>query len=201
MRRSRFAPPVAAAVVTVAVAVAVVTATSCGVPLDDEARPVSSDDVPAALRQDLTTTESTSTSRSETVTVWLVQEDRLVSARHDIAAPATPIDIVTEVAGGITAAERERSLRSALPDASVVVDVSVTGGVATVALAPTFGDIPPADQVLAVGQIVLTLTDLRGVGGVRFVVDDVAIAVPLPDGSTADRVVSRDDFIDLATTA
>ena len=45
---------------------------------------------------------------------------------------------------------------------------------------------------------VLTLTDQRGIGRVRFVVDDASIAVPVPSGETSGDSVSRDEFIELA---
>ena len=99
---------------------------------------------------------------------------------------------------GPTEAEQNRSLRTAIPGAAAVVEVSVARGVATVTLTPAFSEIPAADQVLAVGQIVLTLTDQRGIGRVRFVVDDASIAVPLPSGETSGDSVSRDEFIELA---
>ena len=96
---------------------------------------------------------------------------------------------------GPSTSEQDESLRSAIPDPSAVVDVSVAGGVATVNLTAAFSEIPANDQVLAVGQLVLTLTDLRGIGRVRFVVDDVQVAVPLPNGETSEDSVSRDEYL------
>ncbi|MEX0847413.1 MAG: GerMN domain-containing protein [Ilumatobacteraceae bacterium] len=130
--------------------------------------------------------------------IWLVRDDELVTTRHLIEAPATAQAALTELLAGPTSAEQERSLRSAIPDASVVIDVELLRGVATVDLSPSFSDIPAQDQVFAVGQIVLTMTDLRGVGRVRFVVDDAQIAVPLPSGDTSEDTVSREDYLAMA---
>jgi len=110
----------------------------------------------------------------------------------------TPQVALAELLSGPSEAEQNRSLRSAVPDAEVVIGVEVLGGVASVDLASTFSEIPASDQVLAVGQIVLTLTDLRGIGRVRFIVDEVQIAVPLPTGDASEGSVSRDDYIVLA---
>ena len=76
---------------------------------------------------------------------------------------------------------------------------TLSGGTATVQLAQEFLDIAPGDQVLALGQVVMTLTDLRGVGRVRFEIDGEAVATPLPDGTSTEDSVSREEFRSLAT--
>ncbi len=194
----------AVARLVVAAAFACTACTACGVPLEDDASPLSPDQLPDGLRPSASTivgeqVPDTSVDQ-EPVDVWFVREDRLSSARHRIDPPVTPERVLAELLTGPTEAEQDRSLRSAVPDAAVVTSVSVAGGVATVGLAPEFSDIPASDQVLAVGQLVLTLTDQRGIGRVRFVVDDAQIAVPLPSGESSDQSVSRDDYISLAAS-
>ncbi len=108
--------------------------------------------------------------------------------------PVTASEVVASLGEGPTAAEIDRGLRSAIPDATMVVSAEVAGGTATVELAADFSEIPPGDQVLALGQLVLTLTDLRGVGRVRFQVAGAPVATPLPDGTSTDDSVSREDF-------
>jgi spore germination protein GerM len=76
----------------------------------------------------------------------------------------------------------------------VLVGAESAGGTATVQLSSGFLEIPPGDQVLALGQVVLTLTDLRGVGRVRFEINGEAVATPLPDGTSTAAPVARDDF-------
>ena len=131
----------------------------------------------------------------EPIDVWLVRDELLSATRHRVDPPVTPRLALEELLAGPTSAEQNRSLRTAIPDASAVVSVEVSGGVASVGLASSFSEIPASDQVLAVGQIVLTLTDLRGIGRVRFLVDDAQIAVPLPTGDATEDSVSRDDYI------
>ena len=58
-------------------------------------------------------------------------------------------------------------------------------GTATVELAEDFNQIPTTDQRLAIGQLVLTLTGLPGVDQVRFRLNGVDLAVPLPGGTTS----------------
>lgn len=184
-----------------AVGVALVS-TACGIPFEDEASPLTETQLPDGLRPSSSTVaeqeEPAAPADLEPVDVWFVRDDRLVASRHRIEPPTTPDRVVAELLTGPTDAEQNRALRSAVPDAAVVTSVSVAGGVATVNLAPEFADIPASDQVLAVGQLVLTLTDQRGIGRVRFAVDEAQIAVPLPTGESADQSVSRDDYISLA---
>lgn len=169
----------------------------CGVPIEQQAQPIPTDQVPVGLRPTDSTIEAP-LAESEPTDIWFVRDTELVTTRHRIEPPVTAQAALAELLTGPTNAEQNRSLRSAIPDGSVVIDVQVLGGVATVDLASSFSDIPAQDQVLAVGQIVLTLTDLRGIGRVGFVVDEVQIAVPLPSGVASDGSVSRDDYIALA---
>ncbi len=170
---------------------------ACGVPLQERASRIDDDDLPDGLRP----TDSTvvaAPAEQEPVDIWFVRDDALVASRHEVDPPVTAPRVVEELLAGTNEFEQQRAMRSAIPDAAVVESVSVGGGVATVSLAPEFSDIPASDQVLAVGQLVLTLTDLRGIGRVAFVADDAAIAVPLPSGDSSDGSVARDDYIGLA---
>ena len=182
----------------VAALIAVFAAASgCGVPNQQDAHPLSRDEIPEGLHPSDTTAE-VAPAQEVSIDVWFGRDDRLVVTAHQVVAPAAAQTALAEVLAGPTEAEQGRALRSAIPDPSAVVNVEVSAGTAIVELSESFGEIPAADQVLAVGQLVLTLTDLRGIGQVRFVVEGDEIAVPLPDGDTADGPVSRDDFLALA---
>jgi spore germination protein GerM len=169
----------------------------CGFPDQDRARPVSPDELPAGLRPG-SVPESVVTTESERATVWLVEGDTLVASRHEVEAPATVESVTAELLVGPSESEQARGLRSALPDPTVVVGADLSRGVATVALTSTFGEISPHDQLLAVGQFVLTLTDLRGVGSVRFTLDEAPVAVPIPTGETSEEPVVREQFLELS---
>jgi germination protein M len=176
------------------VACAAGIALSCGVPVESKPRALSQSEVPDGLRPTDTVPDATS-QQQEIIDVWFVRDSRLVSSRHSVSAPAGPTTAIEEVLAGPSAAEQDNSLRSAIPDPSAVVGVSAVRGVATVNLTAAFSEIPANDQVLAVGQLVLTLTDLRGIGRVRFVVEDVQVAVPVPSGETSEATVSRDEYL------
>jgi spore germination protein GerM len=183
--------------ITAAVFAGALTLAACGVPTNERVESIPAEQLPQGLRP----TDSTIDARpvdQEPIDVWLVRDDRLVASRHRVDPPVDPQRALDELLRGPTPAEQNRSLRSAIPDASAVLSAVAERGVVSVELAPAFADIPASDQLLAVGQIVLTLTDLRGVGRVRFVVDEAQIAVPLPSGESSDESVSRDDYLSLA---
>ncbi|MEO8265396.1 MAG: GerMN domain-containing protein [Ilumatobacteraceae bacterium] len=181
---------------TLFVVIAAALCTACGVPHESSARLVPQDRIPEALRS-VNTVPAEPAVAQEPVDLWFVRDGRLARVRHDVTTPADPADVVTELLAGPTDSERSDSMRSAIPDPAAFASVTVRGGVASVELTPTFADIPAADQLLAVAQFVLTLTDLRGIGRVGFTVGDAPAPVPLPDGGTAAATVSRDEFIAL----
>jgi spore germination protein GerM len=130
--------------------------------------------------------------------VWFVDGERLVPVRHQVEAPLAVESITTDLLAGPTSDETERGLRSALPDPAVVLGASASRGLATVELADAFAELSPEDQLLAVGQFVLTLTDVPGVGSVQFELAGEPIAVPLPTGESADPPAFREQFMELA---
>jgi spore germination protein GerM len=176
--------------------VLVVWASGCGFPAQDEARPISDDELPVGLRPGATQ-HSTAPLAMEPATIWLVDGDALDDVRHDVAAPASIESVKTELLTGPNEAEQARGLRSALPDPNVVSDISLSRGVAAVDLTSSFAEISPEDQLLAVGQFVLTLTDLRGVGSVQFTVDGAPAAVPTPTGESTEEPAFREQFLEL----
>jgi spore germination protein GerM len=182
-----------------AIATSAILLTACGVPSDSSARLVPEERVPEALRSE-DTAPPTSLAQGEPADLWFVRDDRLARVRHTVASPVTPAAVVQELLAGPTDEERSNALRSAIPDAAALDSVEVGGGVATVRLTPTFADIPAADQLLAIAQLVMTLTDLRGIGRVGFTIGDTSPPVPLPDGASSSGTVSRDDYIVLATS-
>lgn len=178
--------------------VVLLAVSGCGFPTENSAERIADRDLPAGLRTSDTAVETT-LADTESATLWFVQDDRLVAVRHRLAAPVTIELIALDLLAGPRTAEQSRGLRSATPDMAAVLQVSLTRGTAVVQLSASFADIPANDQVFAIGQLVLTLTDFRGVGSVEFVRDDEPIAVPLPTGETTDSAVFRDDYISLAS--
>ncbi|MDO8390773.1 MAG: GerMN domain-containing protein [Actinomycetota bacterium] len=169
----------------------------CGFPTQDAPQPIAGDEQPQTLMTDSAGGEPA----VEAITVWFIQDDVLVPIVRRVPRPAGAASAVATDAAGVTPAEGARGLRSAIPDPAMITGAEVVRGTAIVQLAAEFLDIPAGDQVLALGQLVYTLTDLRGIGRVRFEIDGDAVVVPLPSGDSTESSVSRDDFASLITPA
>jgi spore germination protein GerM len=168
---------------------------ACGVPRDSTARLVPNGAVPEALDPSASV-PPTSVERQRTINVWFLRDSQLVRVRHTVPASTTQQMVIDTLLAGPTDVERRDSLRSAIPDSAAVGPVVFSRGDANVRLSPAFAAIPTGDQLLAVSQLVLTLTDMRGVGRVTFTVDGQPVSVPLPGGGSSSEPVTRDDYID-----
>lgn len=186
------------AVVGLAVVALVVGGASCGVPRDREARRIPADELPYGLGSpSLTTTEIPGTVLDEplvdrVVDVHTVVEGRLVGTRVALGTPATIADVV----GLVESPPRGTPGRTVLLPGDVVA-TSRQGTVVTIELLDTVLELPTAEQSLAVGQLVLTLTSLSGIDGVSFTVAGADAVVPLPDGSVGQGTITADDVSDL----
>lgn len=174
-----------------AVAAAGLLLSGCGVPLDDRASPV-----PGHSR--LTATSAPTSSRGEAVTVWYVADGQLVP-RTVKAAGTSQAEALASLAAG-TLDPRLRSLIVSPVDGSpLAVDPQPDpgSGAVRVRLSPTFAELSAADQVLLIGQVVLTLTETDR-QPVLFVDEEGGVlSVPLPDGRLRDGAVTRGDYLPL----
>ena len=186
-----------------AIVVAAATA-ACGIPAENQATLAQSEDVPFDLLgppPDSGTTSSTvSAERRDTVQVYLAQAERLIAVPRRVPNPATPEVILEMLVDGPTEVEVSRGISTAIlgEDVIFVRSVGVTGGIATVDLGPTFSDVP--NKILALGQIVFTLTGLPGIGRVSFTRNGAPTAVPRSNGEVTTDSVSKDDYSLVAPT-
>ena len=180
-------------------AVLLMSISACGFPDQDDATPLPNEELPIGLR-DEQTPSTTAAVATEHATIWFVADGALVPVRQEVAAPASAESLIDALLAGPTEAEQERGLRSALPDPTVIVQAESMRGLARVELSPAFADIAAADQLLAVGQVVMTMTGLPGVGGVAFTFDDEPVAVPIPTGESSTDAIVRDQFSELVRT-
>lgn len=189
---------------------------SCGVPTQDTALPLASEviaqpAVPALPSPSPTgsTAPTTPLQPSEPanplVDLWFASDTGLVPVPTNVI----PADSEQAIIAGLVAGPPENEqLRT------VVVDpltgnplVSVFEGDPTVinpgasvfiALAPEFAALPPNEQVLVLGQVVISVSG-AGLGAVEFVdTTGSPVAVPLPDGRLLDRPATTSDYFFLA---
>ena len=129
---------------------------------------------------------------SEQVDLCFVREGRIVPAQSVLTAPVTLRAALDALA--TPPPDAGPLVRTALPDPSIVREVRLVGGIARVDLTPAVSTLPADEQLLAVAQIVCTLTGRPGVGQVSFTLEGARLAVPNVDGSLVTSPVARDDY-------
>jgi hypothetical protein len=142
--------------------------------------------VPTTVNQ----ASSTTAVQTEPVRLYFITNGQLTYVTQAVPAPAAPQLIIKALQAG-PQGDLGFALRTAVPSRAAV-NVQTNAGIAVVELPAGFFDsIAVTDQRLVIGQIVLTLTDSRGVGQVQF-----NQAVPKPSGEVtpAGQLLTKNDF-------
>lgn len=130
---------------------------------------------------------------SRTVTVYFQQNGRLTPVQRPTfdTSPGARLGLLLE---GPSAAEVSDGVRTAVAPTAVARDVTyVVPDTAVVEVSPGFVQISGADQLLAVAQLVWTLTEHPGTTMVGITRDGVALEVPTDRGLSL-VPVSRSEF-------
>jgi spore germination protein GerM len=129
-----------------------------------------------------------------TVSLCYLADGELATVEHAMEPPVSLIDTVRALAEPPASAPH---LRTAIGDPDLVRSVDLAGGIAVVDLRRSISTISGQDQLVAVAQIVCTLTGRAGVGQVSFTLDGSAVDIPRDDGSLVSEPVARDDYASL----
>ncbi|TYP90297.1 GerMN domain-containing protein [Blastococcus xanthinilyticus] len=129
---------------------------------------------------------------STVVTVFFVRGAELVPVERPVER-VTPAEALAVLTAGPTRSEVIAGLRTALAPQPLTVDVGLPGGITSVDVTPEFTGITGGNQLLAVAQVVWTLTGLEDTNQVRFLLNGVPVEVPTDSGLTNDPV-GRDHF-------
>lgn len=166
----------------------------CNVPPQERARTVREAAVPFDLLDPAAPplVPPSTSSIAEQLALCFVRDGRLIVVTQELAPPITLRDAVAALAGPPQGAVP--FLRTALTEPSLVSDVRLVGGIARVDLVAGVSALPTEEQLLAVAQIVCTLTGRPGVGQVSFTLDGARLPVPKGDGSLVTSPVARDDY-------
>ncbi len=174
---------------TVAAAVTVISLTGCGVPSDRSPSAIPRRAIPFGLlapSTKSTTTTSAPSPVAATVQIYLVGPNgHLVKVAREVPASQASLDTALDaLVKGPTNEEAAAGLQSDVPARTVVLGASIgVGGVATVNLGGTFGQLVGQAQILAVAQIVFTATGVAGVTGVTFELLGQPVNVPVANGA------------------
>jgi hypothetical protein len=148
----------------------------------------------------------TTTISTEQVTLYFISGGVLHGVRTPLPSGASASQVLAALQLGPPPGDLGSGLSSTLPtkdQAELKVTEDGTG-VAVVDVPSTFYDsMSQNDQRFAIGQIVLTLTRVGGIGQVRFTQNGLGLAVPLSAGnlSAPDQALAPRDYQDLLDTA
>lgn len=197
MRRAVLAARLAA--LLAATLLAALFLAGCGLPVDSGPRVITNDRVPPGLLdRDPTVIPTTAPPPSSAITVYLLVGERLAGVRRERPAPPGPGTALQALLQGPTQEEGASGLRSAIGADAGVTLTGIDAGRATVELGRLLSTTTASDQVLAIAQIVYTLTALPTVEGVAFTIDRMAVEVPRGDRTLTAGPLSRADFPSLA---
>ena len=126
------------------------------------------------------------------VRLYFIRDGRLHPVTRTFPPDVTAQMVLSSLLFGPNA--DEPNLRTAATISAIFPVETPVKGQITVELGASFVDLPPIEQRLAIAQIVLTLTGLRGIGQVVFTRDREVTGVPLPDGILTSAPVAAEDF-------
>jgi len=113
--------------------------------------------------------------------------------------PSPPVleSVLRQLIIGPTKTESFAGYTSALPKNLLLLSASFRSGIAYIDLATTLSKLPRSQEVLAVGQLVLTAKDVGitlgiQLKGIEITVAGVGQRLPLPDGHEANFVTPQD---------
>ncbi len=172
----------------------VVVAAACGVPEERHAQPEPAASVPFGLldRNAPPLLPPVTAAGAETVSLCFVRDDTVVVVETALDPPMELTDVVDALVE--PPEDADASLRTAIGEPPLVGDVQVTAGAASVDLLPAITAMSGEEQLLAVAQLVCTLSGRPGVGPVTFTLEGSAVDIPRGDGSLTSGPVSRDDY-------
>jgi Sporulation and spore germination len=123
-----------------------------------------------------------------------VLRGRLVDVTRQLSSRLPVESVLTALLDGPTAREDARGITSEIPSQTRLLTESVVGGVVQVNLSREFqGAGSSQSALLRVAEVVRTLTSLKGVSVVRFLIDGVFVSVPTDNG-VVDRPVGASDY-------
>jgi len=189
----------ARAVAWVAVGAAVLALGGCAIGGERSAHLIDRSQVPAGLLTPAPQTTSLHGSAARgNVTLYFDSSGELVAVDRSTAVPVTLERVLRLLARGPSPSEQAAGVESPLSTAHPIALRSMVGDTATVDVASTFAAIGGRDQIVAVAQLVYTVTAFPGVDAVTVLVGGQRTAVPTASGSLSEGPLRREQYAALA---
>jgi hypothetical protein len=179
---------------------------ACGVQIQDAAQPLPSGAIPGVIGTPKSSPADTVAARRG---LWFAKEGGLVPVPATYPTPPTASGVLDALATGPTATELADGLRTIATEpltldsmiSLIAADdpstVPAESRGAQIAVGSSFTSLPAADQLLLLGQVVLSLSD-AGWKRVQFFDETGSqLSVPLPDGRVLTGNAKASDFASL----
>lgn len=157
----------------------------CGIPLQ-----TTPDTIDVEVRSPAASPPAAGIGPGETA-IYLVMDDALVPVRRDGVVDIE--GLIGLLLAGPSAAEEQAGMRSAIPPNTALRSTEVTGNDIVVDLSRAFASFGGQEEILAVAQVVLTLTT-AGLEGVLLELESEATPIPLQNGLLVTEPVGFDDY-------
>src|SRR5277367_1664726 len=132
--------------------------------------------------------------RFNTQPVYIVDATgQLAPSSRIVPTPPALSTVIEQLLLGPSAIEASVGDSSALPTNLVLVSASVHHQVGYLNIATSLSALPPAKELLAIGQLVLTAYGVGATRGIVIKVAGVIQSLPTPSGKSL-RLVSKQDF-------
>lgn len=181
---------------TVCTTVAVVSVlVGCGVATSDNVEIVEPADVPFGLLEPDRVPVALQPADGTIVQLYFFDPDSaaLVPVTREVSGGA--IEAVTAaLESGPTASESFLGLQSALTDIAAIDGVAVEGSTAVVDLNDSFNTLGGSDQIIAIAQLVFTVTERPALDRLVVRVDGENVEVPRADGTLTSDPLTRADY-------
>jgi spore germination protein GerM len=175
-------------------AVLALAAGGCGLPGPGGVDRVERESVPFGLLETTPPGAPTARPRGPVAQVYFVRDQRLVAIARRVVGDNGPSEAVRMLLQGPTAEEAAVGVTSDVPARTRLISLDLSGRVATVDLTADFGTVGGSEQVLAVAQLVYTLTGSRFIDSVRFAINGKPTEVPNGSGSLSSVPRTRHDY-------
>lgn len=168
----------------------------CGVPLQGEPAPIEPQTIPSRFQSPGVPTAGPSAARIS-VRVNFVRKDRIVTLAREVSSVDRLNGVIQALTAGPTASEQDDGITTALPPGITLTVVVVRGTSVGLELSGETDIRTATENVLAVAQIVLSVTALQTVDEVTFWRDGAPVEALLADGALTTEPLTAADYEDL----
>lgn len=129
------------------------------------------------------------------VIIYMIFEDGLLGRSRLIEPTSDPEIVIELLATGPDSYETAAGIRSGLfSEVALITSVGIDGRAIVIDLEKSFADVPGGEQILILGQIVLSLFAFSDIEGVQFTMESQPVSVVGASGKSIDRLITRSDF-------